>query len=172
MRGKWEKARGRIVESPDAMAGATKSALGGARKDHGYVAEVTGAGGQALRARVEMPGIFVRAVGEPIAVEVNFKTGEVRIDRHGMVDLLREQAQSELAAGRAARGQVSTDSSSARPVSGSPAYPSALPPGAFDTTGGAGSVQERLARLRQLLDSGILTESEYDSRRRDIVGQI
>jgi hypothetical protein len=103
MRGKWEKARGKVVESPDAVPGAAWPAFSGTREIHGYVVELQGPGGQVLRAPVEMPGIFVRAVGEPIAVEVNFKTGEIRIDRHGMAEILREQASSERAAARLTR---------------------------------------------------------------------
>ncbi len=103
MRGKWEKARGKVVESPDAVPGAAWPTFSGSRAIHGYVVELAGPGGQVLRAPVEMPGIFVRAVGDPLAVEVNFKTGEVRIDRPGMVQILRELASSERAAAQIAR---------------------------------------------------------------------
>lgn len=55
-----------------------------------------------------------------------------------------------------------------------PAAPSPYPPTppsftSFDTSGGQGTVEDRLARLRQLLDKGILTESEYQSQRQQII---
>ncbi len=134
MRGKWEKARGKVVESPDAVVGAAWPTFSGTRAAHPYVVELASPTGQVLRARVELAGIFVRAVGDPLAVEVNFKTGEVRIDRPGMAELLREQAAAEHAAAQQATSIQ----------------------------------QDRLARLKRQLDSGILTQTEYDAERRDI----
>jgi hypothetical protein len=103
MRGKWEKALGKFVESPDAVPGAAWPTFSGSRETHRYVVELPGPGGQVLRAPVEMPSIFVRAVGDPLAVEVNVKTGEVRIDRPGMAELLRQQASAEHVAAQLAR---------------------------------------------------------------------
>lgn len=94
MRGKWEEVRGTIVESADAPPGATKSTMGRSRENHDYVVEVRDRKGEVLRATVGMIGIFVHAVGEPMAVEVNFKTGEIRLDRQGEAEILRQQAQT------------------------------------------------------------------------------
>jgi hypothetical protein len=53
---------------------------------------------------------------------------------------------------------------------GQPGYPSPAPPaGAFDSGGGPGSVEERLAQIKQLLDKGILSESEYQAKRLQII---
>jgi hypothetical protein len=54
---------------------------------------------------------------------------------------------------------------SARPGYTSPA-PAA---GAFDSGGGHGSAEERLAQIKQLLDKGILSESEYQAKRQQII---
>jgi Short C-terminal domain len=48
--------------------------------------------------------------------------------------------------------------------------PAAPPFGSFDTGQGQGSQQERLARLQQLLDRGILTESEFEAQRQQVLG--
>jgi hypothetical protein len=43
---------------------------------------------------VGMVSMFVHAVGEPMAVEVNFKTGEMMVDKQAEAEILRRQAQS------------------------------------------------------------------------------
>jgi hypothetical protein len=52
----------------------------------------------------------------------------------------------------------------------SPYSPSMSSFGAFDTSGGQGTKDERIARLQQLLDKGILTESEFGAQRQQILG--
>ena len=39
----------------------------------------------------------------------------------------------------------------------------------FDTGAGEGSVEQRIARLAQLLDKGILTESEFEAQRQQVI---
>jgi hypothetical protein len=43
--------------------------------------------------------------------------------------------------------------------------------GSFDTGMGQGTKHEQLARLQQLLDKGILTESEYEAQRQQVSGE-
>jgi hypothetical protein len=57
-----------------------------------------------------------------------------------------------------------------QPAPVSPYSPSTSSFGAFDTSGGQGTKDERIARLQQLLDKGILTESEFGARRQQILG--
>ena len=95
-----------------------------------------------VRATVGMVGFFVHAVGEPMAVEVNFKSGEVRLDRQAEAEILRQQAET-----------MRVEASMALPAS---AVTSRSAP-----VGGAGTAEDRLAQLKQLHDKGILTESEY-----------
>lgn len=53
---------------------------------------------------------------------------------------------------------------------GQPGYASPAPAaGAFDSEGGPGSAEERLAQIKQLLDKGILSESEYQAKRQQII---
>ena len=52
----------------------------------------------------------------------------------------------------------------------SPYSPSMSSFGAFDTSGGQGTKDERIARLQHLLDKGILTESEFGAQRQQILG--
>lgn len=141
MRGKWEKVLARIVESADASAGATKPALspGHGRENHDYVVEVGLPGGQALRATVGLVSMFVHAVGEPMAVEVNLKTGEIRLDLPGMSELIRQQAQSlrtEAWLARQDQAGVSADSGAAGPLLG--AVDPSPPPPAPGTAGAPG----------------------------------
>jgi Short C-terminal domain len=49
--------------------------------------------------------------------------------------------------------------------------PSPGPVGSFDTGMGQGTKHEQLARLQQLLDKGILTESEFEAQRQQVLGQ-
>lgn len=153
MRGKWEKVRGTIVESPDAPPGATKAVLTRSRENHDYVVEVQDRKGQALRVTVGMVGMFVHVVGEPMAVEVNFKTGEVRLDNQAEAGILRQQAETMR-------------------VEASMALPASAVTGASGTSGGAGTTEGRLAQLKELHDKGILTESEYQAKRAEIISQL
>jgi hypothetical protein len=57
-----------------------------------------------------------------------------------------------------------------QPAPVSPYPPSVSSFGAFDTSGGQGTKDERIARLQQLLDKGILTESEFGAQRQQILG--
>lgn len=153
MRGKWEKVRGTIVESPDAPPGATKSTMALSRENHDYVVEVQDRKGQVLRARVGMVGLFVHAVGEPMAVEVNFKTGEARLDKQAEAQILRQQAET-----------MRVEASMAPPASAATGSPVMA-----DSTGTA---EDRLAKLKQLHDNGILTGSEYQAKRAEIISQL
>jgi hypothetical protein len=153
MRGRWEKVRGTIVESPDAPPGATKPTMGRSRQNHDYVVEVQDRKGQVLRATVGMAGFFVHAVGEPMAVEVNFKTGEVRLDKEAEAGILRQQAETKR-------------------VEASMALPAPAVTGSFETADGTGTAEGRLAQLKQLHDKGILTESEYQAKRAEIISQL
>lgn len=153
MRGKWVKVRGTIVGSPDAPPGATKATLGRSRENHDYVVEVQDGKGQVLRATVGMVGLFVHAVGEPMAVEVNFKTGEVRLDNQAEAQILRQQAETMR-------------------VEASMAHPASAVTGAPVMVGGAGTAEDRLAQLKQLHDKGILTEPEYQAKRAEIISQL
>jgi hypothetical protein len=116
MRDKWEKARGTIVESPDAPPGATGPTYSvGLRSSHDYVVEVAAPRGQMLRAVVSMTSKFIHAVGEPMAVEVNVKTGEVRLDAERMSLILHAQAQEHalnLRLAREAQAATTTDGDS------------------------------------------------------------
>ena len=152
MRGKWAKALATIVESPDAPAGATESAFSPGRglDFHQYLVEVTGPGGQVVRGVIGLVSLFVRAVGEPMAVEVNFKTGELRLDRTGMALILRQQAASHREAALLA------------------IEPDDAAPGGHQ----AGSAEERLTRLADLRDKGLLTDTEYQARRDRIIGEL
>jgi hypothetical protein len=48
--------------------------------------------------------------------------------------------------------------------------PAPAPFGSFDTGAGQGTKHEQLARLQQLLDKGILTESEFEAQRQQLLG--
>ncbi len=53
----------------------------------------------------------------------------------------------------------------------SPQMPGSMPTafGSFDTGAGGGTVEQRIARLQQLLDKGILTESEFAAQRQQVI---
>ncbi|HYS33756.1 MAG TPA: SHOCT domain-containing protein, partial [Streptosporangiaceae bacterium] len=59
-----------------------------------------------------------------------------------------------------------------QPAAPGPRAPTPSTFSAFDTSGGQGSVEERLARLKQLLDKGIVTESEFQAQRQQIINGI
>jgi len=152
MHGKWVKALATIVESPDAPAGATEpaSSPGHGLDFHQYLVEVTGPGGQVVRGPIGLVSLFVRAVGEPIAVEVNFKAGELRLDRTRMAGILRQQAGSRRSA----------------------ALPGTEPGGGMPGGRQAGSAEERLARLQDLRGKGLLDDAEYRAQRERILGEL
>jgi len=177
MRGKWEKALARIVESPDAPAGATEPTFypGHGREYHDYLVEVGSPNGQMVRARVGLTSTFVHAVGEPMAVEVNFKTGEVRLDLPRMSELMLQQANSRRTAAwleRQAPAGGIAQSGAVGPLLGAfdPVPPSPARGGA--DADDRGTAAERLARLRQLHDNALLTEAEYQARREQIISEI
>ena len=152
MHGRWARALARIVESPDAPADATGPALSPGRglDFHQYLVEVTGPGGQVVRGTIGLVSLFVRAVGEPIAVEVNFKAGELRLDRTRMAEMLRLEAISHrTAASLAAESGGGT-------------------PGGHQ----AGSTEERLVRLQDLRDKGLLDDAEYRAQRERILDEL
>lgn len=94
MRGRFHKVVGRIVESPDAPVGATGPTLGSSRTSHFYTVEVPTPKGQPLLGSVELTSLFIHMVGEPMAVEVNFKTGEMVLDKQAEAQILKRQAES------------------------------------------------------------------------------
>ena len=169
MRGKWVGIRGTIVESPDAPPGATGSTLGHARENHTYVVEVTGPNGQVLRGNVDMFGAFIHAVGEPMAVEVNFKTGEMKLDGPHMAEILYAQAESARTAARLGLNEVAGDGAPPLGGFGSPSPPPAPIAPAHRTGGHAASPEQRLTALKSLLDKGLLTQPEYDAKRAEII---
>lgn len=56
----------------------------------------------------------------------------------------------------------------------SPPMPGSTPAafGSFNTGAGEGTAEQRIAKLKQLLDKGILTESEYEAQRQRIISGI
>lgn len=174
MRGRWAQVRGTIVESPDAPPGATGPTLGLSRGTHTYVVEVTGPNGQVLRGSVDMLGIFIHAVGEPMAVEVNFKSGEMKLDGPRMAEILRAQAESHRTAASLGLNEVAGDAAPALGAFASPPArsPSPSPPSAGQPhrpSGHVASPEQRLTALMNLRDKGLLTESEYEAKRAEIV---
>lgn len=172
MREKWIKARATIVESPDSPEGATGPTFHAMSGEHHYVIDIPAPDGQFHRTTVTMFGRFVHEVGAPLFVELSTKTGEVKVDFHAMSQL----AQSQLASHRLAEGEL--PGRPARTAPGGRPGPAGSPAGsgtsfsAFGTTGGSGTAEQRLAQLRQLLDKGILTESEYAAKRQGIISEL
>jgi hypothetical protein len=165
MRGNWKQVRGTIVESPDAPPGATEPTLTLLRDNHDYVVEVAGPKGQLIRGTVGMVSMFVHAVGEPMAVEVNFKTGEMQVDKQAEAVILKQQAATKRLEPRVARET---------PLPSSAASTSAprLSMTESDAASGAGTVEQRLTRLKLLVDKGILTESEYQAKRAQMLNEL
>jgi hypothetical protein len=161
--GKWVKASATIIESPDAPAGATEPTFGRTREYHEYMVETLGPKGQPFRGYVGMKSAFIHAVGEPMAVEVNVKTGQIRLDPQGMSAIIRQQAESRRGsawlASQARAGAA--DDGAVGPV-----------PGAAGAADGSASAENRLATLKQLHDKGMLTEAEYQAKREQIIGEI
>ncbi len=56
----------------------------------------------------------------------------------------------------------------------SPPMPGSTPDafGSFNTGAGQGTPEQRIAKLKQLLDKGILTESEYEAQRQQVISGI
>jgi hypothetical protein len=138
---------------------------------------VIGPGGQELPVHMEPGEIsnLAQAVrsGDPAA-------RQAAIDRvRELRDHARDRAaQQQAAPGTAVAEPVGFSSFSepagfapvSQPAPVSPYSPSTSSFGAFDTSGGQGTKDERIARLQQLLDKGILTESEFGARRQQILG--
>jgi hypothetical protein len=169
MRGRWAQIRGTIVESPDAPPGATGPTFGLSRENHTYVVEVTGPGGQVLRGTVDMLGRFIHAVGEPMAVEVNFKTGEMKLDGPRMGEILSAQAESCRTAAQFGLHEVAGDAAAAQAGFGAPSPPPAPPAPAHRPSGHAASPEQRLTALKNLHGKGLLTEAEYEAKRAEII---
>ena len=176
MREKWHKATAMIVESHDNPPDAVGPAFHVSADVHEYVIEVVGPQGP-RRVTVAMFSRFVHEAGALIYVEISGKTGEVKVDHDAMsevaVQLMKDHP--EAAPGYARRRQLPDESpASTSPVlfpSGPPAAPIVQSSfSAFDTDGGDGPPEQRIAMLKQLLDKGILTESEFNAKRRQILG--
>jgi hypothetical protein len=120
-------------------------------------------------------------------VRVSTKTGEITVDHDAMtqvaVQLMKDHPEARpthvrsgqpVRPGPAPQGVTPAVASPPGPVGSAPG-PVGSAPGpvgsAFDTTGGAGTADERIARLRELLDKGILTESEFQAKRQQVLGQ-
>ena len=115
-----------------------------------------------------MFGGFIHAVGEPMAVEVNFKTGEMKLDGPHMAEILSAQAESYRTAAEFGLNEVAGDAVPRRSGSGSPPPPPAAPAPAHRPGGHMASPEQRLKALKNLLDKGLLTESEYEAKRAEI----
>jgi hypothetical protein len=147
---------------------------------------VIGPGGQELPVHME-PGEIsnlarAKSSGDPAA-------RQAAIDRlRELRDHARDRAAQQQAAPGTAVGEPAGFSSFQEPAGFSsfqepagfapvsqPAPVSPYSPGtsafvAFDTSGGQGTKDERIARLQHLLDKGILTESEFGAQRQQILG--
>lgn len=75
---KWEPAEATVVE---ARAGSAPDLL------HEYVVDVPKPKGGLQRATVSLSGRFLYHVGATIHVEINFKTGEAKIDKVAICEL-------------------------------------------------------------------------------------
>jgi hypothetical protein len=113
-------------------------------------------------------------------VRVSTKTGEITVDHDAMtqvaVQLMKDHPEARpnhVRSGQPVRPGPAPQG--VTPAVASPPGPVGSAPGpvgsAFDTTGGAGTADERIARLRELLDKGILTESEFQAKRQQVLGQ-
>jgi hypothetical protein len=138
---------------------------------------VTGPGGEELPVHME-PG--------EISNLARAKSSGDQAARQAAIDRLRElrdhardRAARQQAAPRTAVGQPAGFSSFSEPAGfapvsqpapASPYMPGTSSLGAFDTSGGQGTKDERIARLQQLLDKGILTDSEFQAQRQQILG--
>ncbi len=181
MREKWLKATAMIVESRDNPADAVGPTFHVTADVHEYTIEIVTAQGP-RRARVSMFSRFVHEVGALMHVEVSNKTGEVKVDHDAMtkvaVQLMKDHPEAAPGYVRYQRPREPAASSSLDPPAApipqqqwnppAPAMPSAF--SAFDTDGGDGPPEQRIARLKELLDKGILTESEFNAKRRQILG--
>lgn len=264
---KWEKVAGTVAQVTGGSI-IPPPGSGSRLADHAlreYLVEVRRPSGEVVRTMVTENSRFVHSVGSPIHVEVNFKTGEAKIDPNAMskltsqtlrnsarlgatgatggmvnvADQIRTQA-AEMASGPAGFGQASLAGALGAAIAGSsvhvtriggqqvhldpdqaaelrrltsdvlsgdpvakqaarerfhqlraellqqavtgPGGPGFEAPGStFDPIGtarpaepfgegtGQGNAEERLTRLRQLFDKGIVTESEYQAKRQQII---
>lgn len=95
----------------------------------------------------------------------------VQMDRGEISRLAQAIRSGDAATKQAAMNQLRDIRDRARAqAAGQPGYPSPVPPaGAFGSGGGPGGAEERLAQIKQLLDKGILSESEYQAKRQQII---
>jgi hypothetical protein len=141
----------------------------------GNVLRILGPGGQELPVQMD-PGEISRLAqairsGDPATKQAAMN------QLRDMRDRARAQVAGQLGGGLAPGASVAAFGAGAgffqpgQPAQpGQPGYPSPPPPvGAFDRGGGAGSAEERLAQIKQLLDKGILSESEYQAKRQQII---
>jgi hypothetical protein len=168
--------------------------------EHRYVVEVRKPTGEVIRGNVTEKSPYALAVGTFIGVEGHAKTGDIRFDPNaqtysvaGMLTMTGQMggfqgAVGPYGAGAPAARKAATDrlrelSDRAREhpayqqAGGAPAVPAegfagSSGPSAFDIGGGQGSVEERLATLKQLHDKGVLTDTEYEAKRQQIISSI
>lgn len=244
---KWEQAQATVIGVQDAPPTGHASS---SHLEHQYLVEVRLPSGDVLRGSVTQRSLIPHPAGSPIPVQVNAKSGEIRIDpaakAESMRDLIGEARQlraqmgqaagtgaapipggaaglAALAAGTAtgsvhiigaagpdltaagvsasevtglAQAMMSGDAAARQaaverlkqikeqathqagtgPSTFDPVSPpvSGPPPdtfGSFDLGPGEGSTEQKLARLRQLLDKGILTDSEYQAQAQQLTGR-
>lgn len=77
---KWEQAQGTVIEVHGPGAGAPLAA------DRQYTVELGSPDGRLIRVTVSEHGTIEYPVGSPVHLEVNFKSGEARIDATAMSD--------------------------------------------------------------------------------------
>jgi putative oligomerization/nucleic acid binding protein len=142
----------------------------------GNVLRILGPGGQELPVQMD-PGEISRLAqairsGDPATKQAAMN------QLRDMRDRARAQVAGQLGGGlapgasaAAVRAGFFQSGQPAQP--GQPGYPSPAPPaGAFGSGGGPGSAEERLAQIKQLLDKGILSESEYQAKRQQIIDEL
>jgi len=90
---KWEPAQGTIVE---AQGGPVPGHVhgGAAHREHRYVIEVRKPAGEVIRGNVAEKSLFGYPVGSTIGVEVNSKTGEIRLDSSAHADRIQAVMQA------------------------------------------------------------------------------
>jgi hypothetical protein len=92
---KWEKAAATVVEVTGGSIipppGSGSRLAGHALRE--YLIEIRRPGGEVVRTMVTENSRFAHSAGSPIHVEVNFKTGEAKIDSHAMSKMAQETLQ-------------------------------------------------------------------------------
>jgi hypothetical protein len=89
---KWEKVTARVVglQGGGALPAPGSGPSMGMQEPRDYVVEIRKPSGELLRTTVSETGRFMHSLGSPMAIEINFKTGEAKIDPHGMAKLAQE----------------------------------------------------------------------------------